>query len=366
MTDDSSLQTGWVTPRAGRDRLVIDPLCRASARAGLGGLAGRLAIMRDWMGDGLEQLEADLSVLSLHAGKRDDLARRAASHMLSQPGKRIRPICAFLGAELAGIAVDDRVRALAVASELVHAATLLHDDVIDEGTERRGAPAARMVYGNSASILAGDYLLIDALERVAAIGAPRVLAGLLSTISAMVAAEALQLEGRGIFEADRARCLRVIDGKTAALFRWALVAPAELAGVESLSGLLTELGTRLGVAFQVIDDVLDLKGDPAWVGKDLLADLRQGKLTWPLLLASERDAGVARMLAAIADDAEPSAPDATARLLDAVRQSGALEAARAFAEEQRDLGREALDALPATPARAALGAVIDAAVDRSR
>src|SRR6185503_1216876 len=117
------------------------------------------------------------------------------------------------------------------AAEIVHAATLLHDDVIDDGHERRGAPAARIVYGNSASILGGDYLLVEALERVAALDAAPVLRSLLDTIARMVAAEAVQLERRGRFEPCRDTYLQIIEGKTASLFRWALAAAPLLGGM---------------------------------------------------------------------------------------------------------------------------------------
>src|SRR5690606_29233929 len=178
--------------------------------------------------DDLTRLDRELEELSAAATCAPDLAKQAAVHLIGRPGKRIRPVCVLLGARLAGLPAAVDLGAAAVACELVHAATLLHDDVIDEGTERRGAPAARTVYGNSASILAGDYLLVEALERVSRAGADstpparrmELMQSLLHTIAQMVAAEALQLEQRGRFRPALDSYLRVIEGKTASLFRW--------------------------------------------------------------------------------------------------------------------------------------------------
>src|SRR5690606_25678383 len=186
--------------------------------------------------------------------------------------------------------LDAQVRDLAVACELVHAATLLHDDVIDEGTERRGAPAARVIYGNSASVLAGDALFTEALRLVGRAGVPGLLDELLTVIAEMVDAEALQLERRGRLDLSREAYLRVIRGKTATLFRWALRAGGGAAGLGAGQvDALGEAGASLGLAFQLTDDLLDLDGDPAVTGKDALADLRQGKVTWPVILACERE-----------------------------------------------------------------------------
>src|SRR5205809_618360 len=234
MSDDSSLHVSQRAPRAAK-RGTLGALRSASAQAGLEHLAGRLDELREWLGADLAAIEVGLGEL---CGRDRDLAERAAAHLLGRRGKRIRPVCVLLGGLLAGADVpslggsgaapDVRARDLAVACELVHAATLLHDDVIDEGDERRGAPAARVVFGNSASVLAGDYLLIEALERVQAAGSAESLAELLATIAQMVAAEALQLERRGTLDPSRELYLRIVDGKTASLFRWALCAGARL------------------------------------------------------------------------------------------------------------------------------------------
>ncbi len=368
MTDDSSLQA-TMDPRPPRRREVdvIATLGGVSRRAGLGGLTTRLAHVRGWLADDLVALERDLRGLANGAGENDDVSRRAAAHLLARPGKRIRPICVLVGAHLCGLTVDATLRDVAVACELVHAATLLHDDVIDEGSERRGADTARVVYGNSASILAGDHLLVDALERVSRTGSPSLLTALLDTIKQMVAAEALQLMLRNRFEPCRDTYLQVIDGKTASLFRWALCAGSHLAGPahDQARAALAEAGRALGMAFQLIDDVLDLEGDSRDTGKDLFADLAQGKLTWPLIVAAEHDPSLASEVRALAA-ASALDHEHAASVVARIRALGALEQTRAFAHEQRDIARAALARLPDSRARHAVETVLEAAVERRK
>ncbi|MEM1032076.1 MAG: polyprenyl synthetase family protein [Myxococcota bacterium] len=362
MTEDSSLRSVYGAP-ARKPRRAIEPLRRTSERMGLGRLANRLAEVQGWLADDLIAMEREIVVLT-ERREDDDLARQAASHLLRRPGKRIRPICVLLGAQLAGVAIDEGMRRVAVACELVHAATLLHDDVIDEGTERRGEVASRMVYGNSASILAGDYLLIEALQRVAPVGDPLLMSTLLQTIERMVAAEAVQLEQRGTLHPSRERYLEVIEGKTASLFQWALSAATLSRGDDEAPMLdaLAQAGRALGMAFQLVDDVLDLEGEPETTGKNLFADLLQGKVTWPLIVAAEQDPGVVAALHALSENVGGSARDLIAR----IRATDAIPATRAFVEEQRQLALDGLSELPPSRALDAIVAVVEAAVNRQK
>ena len=304
----------------------------------------------------LDGLEAALS----EVGRRgDDLGWRSARYLLARPGKRIRPVCVALAARVGGRLFDGPVRDAAVACELVHTATLLHDDVIDEGEERRGR-----IYGNSASVLGGDHLLVEALRTIDA-GLPAMRTELLDVVAAMVNAEAIQLEGRRRFDADRALYFRVVEGKTAALFRWALRAGGVAAGLPARAvSALGVFGGALGVAFQIIDDVIDLVGDPAATGKTACADLREGKRTWPLLLAAERDPGLAVGLRRFASGAGEPDADAAARLVADVCRTGAIEDARVEAHRFGDRARAALRDLPHNPARDALSTVLCAALAR--
>ena len=285
---------------------------------------------------------------------------------MDRPGKRVRPICVLLAARMGGRSFDAEVREVATACELVHAATLLHDDVIDLGDERRGAPSARMIYGNAASVLGGDHLLVDALRRVR--GAPMHLQhALVDVIASMVEGEALQLERRGRFEPDRAAYLTVVEGKTAALFRWALRAGGTLGGLPAEQvAVLAEIGVALGTAFQLVDDVIDLEGDPAVTGKSACVDLREGKLTWPLILAAERQPGLAERMRAFAAAEGELDELSVVRLVADIKRTGALEDTRAEAVARTNVAREGLRTLPAGAARDALSTVIDTVLARSK
>jgi len=353
-----------VAPATSPRTNVLADLGTAAHRSGVLPLAQRLARIRQWLGDDLALLEADLDATA----SGPDLAHKAARHLLERPGKRVRPLAVYLasmtaaGADAAGPA--DGVKHLAVAAELVHAATLLHDDVIDEGTERRGATTARLVYGNSASVLAGDHLLVTALQRVTETGQTETLAELLACIGDMVAAEALQLKLRGTFVPDRDLYMEVIDGKTAALFRWAMRAGGRAAGHSpQVVDALGDAGRALGIAFQLVDDVLDLDGDPRVTGKNSLNDLREGKLTWPLIVACERDKSLEFRLRTIAR----SGGDVDLiGLRDDVLATESLDDTKRRAHGFADAAREALTQLPPSAARDALEAVVDACVSRVR
>ncbi|MBP46379.1 MAG: trans-octaprenyltranstransferase [Myxococcales bacterium] len=342
---------------------VLTPLSEVSKQRGLIDIANRLDRIRSWLEADLDDLE---SALESTRQNTSDLGRLAAQHLLEQPGKRIRPLCVFVASRLGRAVAPQVVRDLAVAAELAHAATLLHDDVIDQGAERRGAPTARVVFGNSASVLGGDHLLIEALRRVNRSGEPRLMTRIIDVIGAMVSAEALQLEYRGRFVPEESVYQRVVLGKTSVLFSWALMAGGMAAGLKDLElNALERSGDRLGLAFQLVDDLLDLAGDPAVTGKDSLLDLREGKLTWPLLVACERDASLLPDLQRVAADwssAEISLPALRNRIV----ATGCIELTRQRALDAAAEAKSNLSVLQRSAARDALDTVIDAAVERAR
>ncbi|HYP87627.1 MAG TPA: polyprenyl synthetase family protein [Polyangiaceae bacterium] len=271
----------------------------------------------------------------------------AARHLVSRGGKRVRPIALLLSAACFG-GIDQQARELAVVSELVHSATLLHDDVIDEGMERRGAPTARLAWGNGVSVLAGDLLLVNALDRTAR-HAPTAMPDLIATLRRLVEGEIVQLRGRSELDVTEATYERILRDKTASLFGWATRNGARVAGAspadqERLSGF----GERLGIAFQLVDDVLDYSGEQT--GKTLLADLREGKLTLPLVLAVARRPELAQALRRIhAGDREP-----VQLVSRAVIETGACDEVRRRAGEYTQTAVEALSSLMPGPARVLL------------
>ena len=243
-------------------------------------------------------------------------------------------------------------RAMAVVAELVHAATLLHDDVIDDSDERRGRPASRRVWGNAVSVLAGDLLLTHALERTIE-AAPALLPDLVATLRRLVDGEIVQLRGRTCLDLSEETYFTVVRAKTSSLFTWAARAGAHVGATGDAVDALGEYGTHLGIAFQLVDDALDYSGDRASMGKSLFGDLREGKVTLPLVRAI-----AARP--ALAGDVEPTrAGDEVAakRLLSGVLESRACDEVRAFARAETDRALAALSRVPGGAPRELLACV---------
>lgn len=339
---------------------VLDRLSTVCRARDLEPLGERLAGLARLVERDLGRVEAELMAAVAPPAREERAVARGAAHLVSSGGKRLRPTCVVLASRIGGD-VTEASRELAVAVELVHSATLLHDDVVDLGDARRGRPTTRAVYGNSASVFAGDWLLVEALRRVRRVASSSVLAALLDAIEEMIFAESLQLENRGRLVLDEGVWRRVAEGKTASLFAWAMLAGARAGGVsDEETSALQRFGLRLGTAFQAVDDVIDFDGDPKSTGKALFADLREGKTTYPLILAARRDPGLASRLALGASDDEAFA----AEVLDALRRTGALDEARAFAADQGEQARAELGLVRSGPARDALETVLEATLAR--
>lgn len=345
---------------AGVDLLArLEGIC---AGRGLDGLADRLHELAAFVGYDMLSFEQEFGRLP-----RDGrLVGLSATHLLDLGGKRLRPMCVSLAARL-GSGFDQRVLDLAVAVELVHSATLLHDDVVDGGDHRRGSPTARMVYGNAASIFAGDWLLIEALRRVERSGQPGILGELFDTIEEMIFAESLQLENRGRLGIKRETYFQVVEGKTASLFRWAMRAGALAGGLDDRARqALGEYGIHLGVAFQAVDDLLDLTGDARRTGKELFTDLREGKTTYPVIVALERDPSLRplleKVLATPAD--QPFVDHLADRVVEALRETRAVEDCQALARDRSARAVACLEGLPDGAARRSLRTVAEAIIDR--
>ncbi len=307
-------------------------------------LERRIQSVKELLADDLIWIESSLSqAVSSGPAPGSDAAR----HLVVRGGKRVRPIALLLSAACFG-GINEKARELAVVSELVHSATLLHDDVIDEGMERRGAPTARLAWGNGVSVLAGDLLLVNALDRTAR-HAPEVMPDLIATLKRLVEGEIVQLRGRSELDVTEATYERILKDKTASLFSWATRIGARIAGAspadqERLAGF----GERIGIAFQLVDDVLDYSGEQS--GKSLLADLREGKLTLPLVLAVARRPELAQALRRIhAGDREQ-----VEFVSQAVIETGACDEVRRRAGQYTRTAVEALSSIVPGPARVLL------------
>jgi len=351
--------------RAPQANAIVSTLAAACDRGGAVELAARLVELDRWVKGELREFERELATVP--RGVR--AVQAAAHHLLDLGGKHLRPMCVALAAKC-GDGFGDGPRQLAVAVELVHTATLLHDDVVDVADTRRAQPAARLLYGNAASIFAGDWLLVEALRRIRATGHLPLLDSMLAIIEEMILAESLQLERRGRLEGDVADYFRVAEGKTASLFRWAMQAGAHAAGAApEVVDALARYGQDLGVAFQIVDDCLDFAGDTGVTGKALYTDLREGKLTLPLLLALRREPSLRTLVAdAIADDdAVVEVTRTRHRAIGArIEAAGALAEARATANQRIGRAIAALEVLPPGPARASLITVAEATATREK
>lgn len=358
------VQTAVPAPSARSNASLLSRLGAVVTPRGAEALGDRLRDLEAWVSADLKEFEAEMAAFE----RGTSLVERSAHHLLDLDGKHVRPLCVLLAAR-AGSGFGEAARQLALAVELAHSATLLHDDVVDLGNTRRGAPTARVVYGNAASIFAGDWLLIESLRRVRRAGVAGLLDRMLDVIEEMILAESVQLENRGVVNAALADYFRVVEGKTASLFRWAMRAGATAGGLpEAACDALERYGHHLGVAFQAVDDLLDIDGDRAVTGKALFTDLREGKMTYPMIVALERSPNLVPVVSectALAPE-EPLPPAVVERVLQALHSTGAMADCRALARRHAEEAAAALSAVPEGPGVAALVTVAETTAMRDR
>ena len=292
-----------------------------------------------------------------------------SGHTLSAGGKRLRPALLVLAARAARCAFPARtITASASAAELIHMASLIHDDVVDNAAERRGRPTANAAYGNQISVLVGDYLLAKSISLAAREGNIDVIRVFSSVTIGLSEGEVLQITAKGDVDTTEETYRRIIEKKTAGFIAGCCEIGGMLAEAspESIAALAS-YGMNCGLAFQVADDLLDYTGDPKVTGKALDGDLREGKMTLPLILAV-RDAGSAeRELLMLTLQTPEDLSDADiARVHQAIENCDGyrrtMEAARAYAHSAKD----ALSVLPASQYRDSLAALADYAVTRQR
>ncbi|MCB9567589.1 MAG: polyprenyl synthetase family protein [Myxococcales bacterium] len=314
----------------------------------------------DLVADDLERVEAELRRL---LDSTVAILPAIGDHVIAAGGKRLRPLLTLLAAAAADAAGDARITVAAVG-ELIHTATLLHDDVVDTGEFRRGRPSARLHFGNGLAVLAGDFCLARALQAIASTRDPQVVSRLAETVTRMAEGEIAQLANAGDPALDRPSYYAIIDGKTAELFAWC-AAVGGLARPE-IAAPLGAFGRELGYAFQIADDVLDYSGSAETSGKTPARDLRDGKVTLPLLLACEADEGLAARVQRALRAGPPLADDEVGAILERVWMSDALAATTAIAEGHAQAAIAHLDALGPSLARDALVELTAGVARRSR
>ncbi|MGH8850330.1 MAG: polyprenyl synthetase family protein [Casimicrobiaceae bacterium] len=291
------------------------------------------------------------------------LIRRIAEHIISGGGKRLRPALLLLVAQACGHRGPQQ-HTLAAVIEMIHTATLLHDDVVDESALRRGHDTANAVFGNSASVLVGDFLYSRAFQLMVTIDNMRVFQILSDATNVIAEGEVMQLLNSGNPEIDEKTYLDVIQRKTAKLFEAAARLGAVLGDADApTENALAHYGIHLGTAFQLIDDVLDYTGDHAAIGKNLGDDLAEGKPTLPLIRAlavgSSEEAALIRsaVTAGRLADFRP--------VLAALQRTGALDYARASAEAESRQAAACLAVLPPSTCREILLELAAFAVTRA-
>jgi octaprenyl-diphosphate synthase len=301
------------------------------------------------------------------------LVSQVAEHIVAGGGKRLRPLIVLLSAHAAagGRALSgDQHHQAATLIEFIHTATLLHDDVVDHSSMRRGRETANAVFGNEASVLVGDFVYSRAFQMMAAIGVQRVMEIMADATNVIAEGEVLQLMNAQDPDTTEERYLEVIYRKTAQLFEaGAQVAAVLCGGTAESQRALAAYGKHLGTAYQLIDDVLDYRSDPSTRGKNLGEDLSEGKMTLPLIHAlrnaGEADGALIRNAILHAGEGAQRAGDIK-RIIAAIDASDSMGYARSRAEAESRAAVDALGAVPASAYRDALARLAGIAVGRDR
>ncbi|MEM7268452.1 MAG: polyprenyl synthetase family protein [Pseudomonadota bacterium] len=286
-----------------------------------------------------------------------------SAHLIEAGGKRLRPVLTLAGAKLFDYTGDHQIR-LAAAVEFIHTATLLHDDVVDESAQRRGRPTANILWDNQSSVLVGDYLFSRSFQLMVETGSLTVL-DILANASAVIAeGEVLQLSAQNDLSGGEDRYFQIIKGKTAELFAAAAEVGGLIAGAsEAEAKALRDYGEALGIAFQLVDDVLDYGGTAAAMGKSVGDDFREGKATLPVLVAYAAGEDNAFWERVIEDHEQKD--DDLGRALELIAKAGGLERTKERATEWGETAKSALQALPESNVRTAMADVVDFVVARA-
>lgn len=291
-----------------------------------------------------------------------DLVENIGHYITEAGGKRMRPVLVLLGARSCGATGDTAVK-LAAVIEFIHTATLLHDDVVDMSSMRRGRPTANEQWNNPSSVLVGDFIYSRAFQILVSIGHIGVMQVIADTTNTIAEGEVLQLLNKHRVDTTEADYMRVINDKTAVLFEAAAYCGAMIADAdETLQQALKAAGRHIGLAFQLVDDALDYDGSAEELGKNIGDDLAEGKPTLPLIFAlqhaSAEDQKIIR---------QSIITGGTERLTDVVRivhSCGALDYTRKLARQHADLAVEKIMLLPDSSYRTALLQMSELAVAR--
>jgi octaprenyl-diphosphate synthase len=301
----------------------------------------------------IEQLHSDVP-----------LVENIGHYIVEAGGKRLRPVLVLLSAKSCGLNSQQHIP-LATVIEFIHTATLLHDDVVDMSTLRRGRPTVNSEWNNPSSVLVGDFLYSRAFQILVNIGNMRIMEIIADTTNKIAEAEVLQLINKHNPEASESNYMNVIRNKTAILFQAAAHCGGILADANAPSqDSLQRYGMHLGMAFQLIDDALDYDGDSDAMGKNIGDDLTEGKPTLPLIYAMAHGSSEQASLIEQCLNTEKLPDNSLQQVLEIVRQTGALDYTRQIAESESAKALDCLEQLPASEYRDALAALARFAVNR--
>jgi octaprenyl-diphosphate synthase len=291
------------------------------------------------------------------------LVNQVSQYIIGGGGKRLRPLSVVLAARACGHQGQKHVPAAAII-EFIHTATLLHDDVVDDSHQRRGRNTANDVFGSAASVLVGDFLYSRSFQMMVDIGLLRVMQVMADATNTIAAGEVLQLMNAGDPDTTELRYLDVIYRKTARLFEAGAQVAAIVGGApENVERALTDYGRHLGIAFQLVDDALDYRGDAAELGKNLGDDLAEGKPTLPLIHALRE--GSPEQAALIRRAIEDGGSRDIGPIRAAIESTGGLDYTARLARSEADLAIQALAGIPESAFRESLAALAEFAVARS-
>ncbi|MEO1281563.1 MAG: polyprenyl synthetase family protein [Pseudomonadota bacterium] len=293
-----------------------------------------------------------------------DMIPELAHHLIDSGGKRLRPMLTLATARMTGYSGTDHIQ-VASAVEFMHTATLLHDDVVDESDVRRGKKAARMIWGNQASVLVGDFLLGQAFRMLVEVGSLPVLRILSNAAAVIAEGEVMQLAAAKNTATTEDEYLAIINAKTAALFLGAAESGAALGNrpSEELAALRC-YGKNLGIAFQLIDDALDYGGNANDLGKSVGDDFREGKITLPVILAFRRGNDEERAFWRRTIVEEAIVDGDVEKAIGYMRRHGAIEATIARARSYGEVAHDAMEIFPDSIEKRALQDVVSFCIDR--
>lgn len=312
-----------------------------------------------------DDMESVNALILSKAGSHVELIPEIARHLISSGGKRLRPMLTLAAAQMCGYDGDGHVK-LAASVEFMHTATLLHDDVVDESDMRRGKLAARMLWGNQASVLVGDYLLGQAFRMMVEVGSMEAL-DILSAASTVIAeGEVLQLSAAKNMATTEDEYLAVIRAKTAALFSAAAeVGPVVAGGSKADQAAFRSYGANLGLAFQMIDDALDYGGNSKMLGKEVGDDFREGKITLPVVLAYRRGNDKERQFWCKAMERGEIEDGDLERAIALMNAYGTISATLERARHYGAIARDALAPFPDSSHKSALLETVDFCISRA-